>query len=46
MDGHCSDVQCLFKNRQKTDSFAAYFGQQFKSTIYGVRAYVSVWRSR
>ena len=32
MGDHLSDVQCLLKNGQKSDSFAAYFEQHFKST--------------
>ena len=32
MDGHFSDLQCLLKNGQKSDSFAAHFVQHFNST--------------
>ena len=32
MDGHLSDVQRLLKNRQKSDSFASHFVQQFNNT--------------
>ena len=32
MDGHFSDLQCLLKNGQKSDSFAAHFVQNFNST--------------
>ena len=33
MDGHFSDLLCLFKNRQKSDSFAAHFEQHFKAPM-------------
>ena len=33
MDGHFSDLLCLLKNRQKSDSFAAYSEQQFNATM-------------
>ena len=32
MDGHFSDLIHIFKNRQKSDSFAAHFEHHFKST--------------
>ena len=32
MDGHFSNIQCLLKNGQKSDSFAAHFVQHFNST--------------
>ena len=32
MDGHLSDLQCLLKNGQKSDSFAAHFEQNFNTT--------------
>ena len=32
MDGHFSNLQCLLKNRQKPDSFAVHFVQNFKDT--------------
>ena len=32
MDGHFSDIQRLLKNRQKSDSFAAHFVQNFNNT--------------
>ena len=32
MDGHFSDLQSLLKNRQKSDSFAAHFVQNFNNT--------------
>ena len=32
MDGHFFDLLCFLQNRQKSDSFAAYFEQHFKST--------------
>ena len=32
MDGHFSDLLCLFKNRQKSDSFAAHFEHHFNTT--------------
>ena len=32
MDGHISNILCLLKNGQKSDSFAAHFGQQFNTT--------------
>ena len=32
MDGHFYDLQCLLKNGQKPDSFAAHFVQHFNST--------------
>ena len=32
MDGHFSNIQRLLKNGQKSDSFAAPFVQQFKTT--------------
>ena len=32
MDGNLSDLLRLLKNRQKSDSFAAHFEQQFNST--------------
>ena len=31
MDGHLSDILRLFKNGQKSDSFAAHFEQHFKA---------------
>ena len=33
MDGHFSDLLCLLKNGQKSDSFAAHFVQHFNNTI-------------
>ena len=33
MDIHFTDVQCLLKNRQKSDLFADHFEQHFESTI-------------
>ena len=33
MDGHFSDLQCLLKNGQKSDSFADHFVQHFKNTF-------------
>ena len=32
MDGHFSNIIRLLKNRQKSDSFAAYFEQHFNAT--------------
>ena len=32
MDGHFSDLLRLFKNGQKSDSFAAHFAQHFNTT--------------
>ena len=32
MDGHLSDLQCLFKIGQKSDSFADHFVQHFNNT--------------
>ena len=32
MDVHFSDLQCLLKNGQKLDSFAAHFVQHFNNT--------------
>ena len=32
MNGHLSDLQRLFKNRQKSDSFAAHFVHHFNTT--------------
>ena len=32
MESHFSDVQCLPKNEQKSDSFASHFKQLFKYT--------------
>ena len=32
MDGHFSDLLRLFKNGQKSDSFAAHFEQHFNNT--------------
>ena len=32
MDGHFSDLQCLLKNRQKSNSSAAHFVQPFNNT--------------
>ena len=32
MDGHFSDLLCLLKNGQKSDSFAAHFKQHFNTT--------------
>ena len=32
MDAHSSNLQCLLKNRQKSDSFAAHFVQHFNTT--------------
>ena len=32
MDGIFSNVHNIFKNGQKSDSFAAHYGQHFKST--------------
>ena len=32
MDGHLFDLQRLLKNKQKSDSFAAHFVQQFNTT--------------
>ena len=32
MDGYFSDLQCLLKNGQKSDSFAAHFVQHFNNT--------------
>ena len=32
MDGHFSDILCLRKNGQKSDSFAAHFEQHFNNT--------------
>ena len=32
MDGHFSNLLRLLKNRQKSDSFAAHFGQHFNDT--------------
>ena len=33
MDGHFSDLLCLIKNGQKSDSCAAHFKEYFKSTM-------------
>ena len=33
MDNNFSDAQRLLKNEVKSDSFAAYYGQHFKSTM-------------
>ena len=33
MDAHFSNLQRLLKNRQKSDSFAAHFVQQFNDTM-------------
>ena len=33
MDFHFFDILCLLKNVQKSDSFAAHFEQDFKSTM-------------
>ena len=33
MDDYFSDVQCILKNRQISDSFAAHYEQHFKYTI-------------
>ena len=32
MDGHFSDLLCLLKNVQKSDSFAAHFEHHFNAT--------------
>ena len=32
MDGHLSDLICLLKNGQKSDSFAVHFEQHFSAT--------------
>ena len=32
MDSHFSDILCLLKNRQKSDSFAAHFEQHFNTS--------------
>ena len=32
MDGHFSELLCLLKNRQKSDSFSAHFVQHFNTT--------------
>ena len=32
MDDHFSDILCLLKNKQKSDSFAAHFEQNFNAT--------------
>ena len=38
MDGHFSDLLCLLKNGQKSDSFAAHFKQNINTTT--ARTYV------
>ena len=32
MDSHLSDLQCLLKNRQNSEYFAAHFVQHFNNT--------------
>ena len=38
MDGHLFNLQCLLKNGQKSDSFAAQFKQHFNTTT--ARTYI------